>query len=48
MGLILTTGLPLAVNSFLLDTGDAVVMLNSARDVVALEMRVVRALKERS
>jgi len=47
MGLILTTGLPFAVSSFVLDTGGAVVMLNSARDVVALEMRLVREPKER-
>lgn len=47
MGLILTTGLSFTVSSFVLDTGDAVVILNSAREVVALEMRLVRALKER-
>jgi hypothetical protein len=47
MGLILTTGLSFTVSSFVLDTGDAVVILNSAREVVVLEMRLVRALKER-
>jgi hypothetical protein len=47
IGLILTTGLPFAVSSFVLGTGDAVVIVNPARDVVALEMRLVRALKDR-
>jgi hypothetical protein len=47
MGLILTTGLPFAVSSVVLDTGDAVVMLNDDRDVVAFVMRLVRAPRER-
>jgi hypothetical protein len=47
MGLILTTGLPFAVSSIRLETGDAVVMLSDARDVVALVIRLVRAPRER-